>query len=267
MTEIIALSNQKGGVGKTTSTINIGTELSLLGHRVLIIDFDPQGSASSGVGVELDSSAGDLYDLFLGDAPLNEIIKATKIKRLDIAPASKDLVSIEVEIGKQQGRELILKSEIANLTTEYDYILIDCPPSSGLLTLNALGAANWVLVPLQAEYYALEGLSALMETINFTQKTFNTKLNILGVFITMYDARTRLSQQVYEESAEFFKEKMFKTKIPRNIKISESPSHALPIALYAPESKGAEAYQKLTEEMLNLMAKATGSSEKKAANF
>lgn len=264
MTYIIAVANQKGGVGKTTSTISIGAELAEAGYKTLIIDFDPQGSASSGLGVELEQGSKDLFDMFFDDVSLGDIIRPTPFKNLDIAPASKDLVSIEIEIGKTPGRELILKSEISMLKADYDYVLIDCPPSSGLLTLNALGAAKHVIIPLQAEYYALEGLSALMETITFVQKTFNPALQILGVFLTMYDSRTNLSAQVHDEAKSFFKEKMFKVKIPRNIRVSEAPSHGLPIGKYAPGSAGAESYHDLA---LELNARCYGNAKKKAANL
>ena len=249
MTQIIAIANQKGGVGKTTSTVNLGADLAILGYQVLIIDFDPQGSATSGLGIELEEGKKDLFDMFFQEANLASIIQKTNVRNLFIAPASSDLVSIEIELGKTPGRELILKSELDNVKNKYDFVLIDCPPSSGLLTLNALGAANKVLIPLQSEYYALEGLSALMKTIQFVQGTYNTKLEILGVFLTMYDARTNLSAQVWDEAKEFFKEKLFNTRIPRSIKLSESPSHGEPIAVYAPESSGAEAYRNLAREV------------------
>ncbi len=249
MTEIIAIANQKGGVGKTTSTVNLGADLAMLGFQVLVIDFDPQGSATSGLGVDLQEDVKDLFDMFFGEANLTSIILKTKIPNLSIAPASSDLVSIEIELGKTPGRELILKTELDSIKSRYDYILIDCPPSSGLLTLNALGAANKVLIPLQSEYYALEGLSALIKTINFVQGTYNTKLEILGVFLTMYDARTNLSAQVWEEAKNHFGDKVFLTRIPRNIKLSEAPSHGEPIAIYAPESNGAEAYRSLAKEV------------------
>lgn len=249
MSFIIAVANQKGGVGKTTSTVSLGAELAMMGYKTLIVDFDPQGSATSGLGVDLSSVGKDLFDMFFEDVSLSEILQDTEVANLKIAPASKDLVSIEIELGKTPGRELILKSELEMLSDEYEFVLIDCPPSSGLLTLNALGAANEVLVPLQAEYYALEGLTALMETIRFVQSTFNPTLDILGVFLTMYDSRTNLSAQVMQEAKGFFKEKLFETKIPRNVRLSECPSHGLPICLYAPESSGAEAYHDLAVEI------------------
>lgn len=250
MPNIIAIANQKGGVGKTTSTINLAAELAKSGPPTLIIDFDPQGSATSGLGIELIEEGKDLFDMFFDDVSLSSIIKETATNNLYIAPASKDLVSIEIELGKTPGRELILKSEISILPQSFEYILIDCPPSSGLLTLNALGAANHVLIPLQAEYYALEGLSALMDTINFVESTFNPDLSLLGVFLTMYDTRTNLSEQVWQEASGYFKKKVFKSKIPRNVRLSECPSHGIPICEYAPASSGAKAYKALAKEIV-----------------
>lgn len=249
MTFVIAVANQKGGVGKTTSSVSLSAELSLIGYKTLLIDFDPQGSATSGLGLSPLAEGEDLFDMFFNNISLKEIVRPTAIENLFVAPASKDLVSIEVEIGKAPGRELILKSEINMLGGEYDFVIIDCPPSSGLLTLNALGASNYVLIPLQAEYYALEGLTALMETIKFVQGTFNTNLDILGVFLTMYDSRNNLSSQVLEETKNYFGEKLFSTKIPRNVRLSECPSFGQPICVYAPESSGAEAYHNLALEI------------------
>lgn len=246
---VIAVANQKGGVGKTTSSISVSADLALHGRKVLLVDFDPQGSASSGLGIEPAPQGHDIYDMFFGKASLSEIIRPSQIEGLFVAPASRDLVSLEIELGKAPGRELILKSELNLLRTGYDYVIIDCPPSSGLLTLNALGACDSVLIPLQAEYYALEGLSALMHTIEFVKHTFNPAVKILGVFMTMYDVRTNLSVQVESEAQSFFKELMFEAKVPRNIKLSESPSHGLPICLYDPLSAGAKAYHALTVEI------------------
>lgn len=249
MAKIIAIANQKGGVGKTTSAVSLSSELALQGKRVLLIDFDPQGSATSGLGVQALEEGGDLFDMFFGRVSLANTIQPTKIKNLSIAPSSRDLIGVEIELGKAAGRELILKSGLNLLRTSYDYVFIDCPPSSGLLSLNALGAADGILIPLQAEYYALEGLSALMNTIEFVKQTFNPNLAIMGVFMTMYDSRTNLSTQVEGEARKYFGELLFESKIPRNIKISESPSHGLPICLYDKDSAGAKAYARLADEL------------------
>lgn len=256
MTKIIAISNQKGGVGKTTSATSLSAELALAGKKTLLVDFDPQGNATSGLGVEFREEGSDLYDMFFDRIPLSDIIRKSAIEGLDVAPASKDLVGIEIELGKTPGRELILKSEIELLDGAYEIVLIDCPPSSGLLTLNALGAASDVIVPLQAEYYALEGISGLISTIEFVRQTFNPRLNLLGVFLTMFDARTNLAQQVASEARNYFGDVMFRSVIPRNIRLSESPSHGLPISQYAPDSAGAIAYKNLAEELLSRMVEA-----------
>lgn len=250
---IISVANQKGGVGKTTTAVSLSAELADAGYRVLMVDFDPQASATSGLGVERITDGADLYDVFFSRASLGDIIKSSNIERLHVVPASRDLVSVELELGKAPGRELVLKTELNALKHSYDIVLIDCPPSSGLLTLNALGASTYVLIPLQAEYYALEGLSQLVETIDFVKATFNPNLELLGLFVTMYDSRTSLSQQVEMEARNVFHEKVFNSKIPRSIKLSESPSHALPINRYAPGTPGAVAYQQLSKEILTKM--------------
>ena len=249
MKNIISVSNQKGGVGKTTSAVSLASEMAKMGRSVLLIDLDPQASASSGLGVELQPEGEDLYDVFFGNISISKIIKQCLIKNLDVVPGSKDLVSLELEMGKTQGRELILQTELSLLKKQYDYIYIDCPPSSGLLTLNALGASDYILIPLQAEYYALEGISGLMNTVNFVKQTFNPKLELLGVFLTMYDYRTKLSSLVEEEARKFFKDLVFKTIIPRNIRLSECPSYSQPICVYDPKSIGAKAYHELATEI------------------
>lgn len=248
---VFAVSNQKGGVGKTTSCISLSSQLALWGKKVLLIDFDPQGNATSGLGIEMAEEGKDLYDVFFDRVPLSEVLRQSDIEGLTVAPSSRDLIGVEVELGNMRGRELILRSGLKLLKESYDYIFIDCPPSSGLLTLNALGAATGVLVPLQAEYYALEGISALMDTVSFVAKTFNPKIELFGVFVTMYDSRTNLSPQVKAEAQNYFNELMFQSVVPRSVKLSECPSHGLPICLYDPSSPGARAYAELATEIEN----------------
>ena len=250
MSHVIAVANQKGGVGKTTSSVSIGAQLSLFGFKILLIDLDPQASASSGLGVAQLPEGKDLYDMFFGRVPLSDVVQKSVVEGLDVVPASRDLIGLETELGKAAGRELILRSQINLLHKSYDAVIIDCPPSSGLLTLNALGAAEWILVPLQAEYYALEGISQLMNTVSFVTQTFNPPLSVLGVFLTMFDGRTNLSLDVEREAKSFFSDKMFETRIPRNVRISEAPSHGLPIGMYDPISAGAKAYRELSAEIM-----------------
>jgi len=267
MAHIVAIANQKGGVGKTTSAVSLSSQLALLGFKVLLLDFDPQASATSGLGLEKLPEGADLYDAFFGRIPFRDTVVPSSIPNLWVIPGSHDLVSLELEIGKAPGRELILRNAFKEIQDAFDVILIDCPPSSGLLTLNALGSAQHVLVPLQAEYYSLEGLTGLLNTISFVQQTFNPALGILGIFLTMYDARTNLSVQVLQEAERHFADKVFRSKIPRNIRLSESPSHGLPICSYDPQSAGAKAYLALAGELierLNLNSKGEEGSERAA---
>lgn len=264
MTHILAIANQKGGVGKTTSAVSLSAQLALLGFKVLLLDFDPQASATSGIGVQKLPEGGDLYDAFFGRVPFKDVIVPSPINNLWVVPGSHDLVSLELEIGKSPGRELILRSAVRDIQDSFDVIVIDCPPSSGLLTLNALGTAQSVLVPLQAEYYSLEGLSGLLNTISFVQQTFNPSLKLLGVFLTMYDSRTRLSLQVREEAEKHFGDRLFRARIPRNIRLSECPSHGMPICTYDPGSIGAKSYLALAGELIERLEPNKDSNERAA---
>ena len=264
MAQVIALANQKGGVGKTTSAVSLSAQLALLGFRVLLLDFDPQASATSGLGIQKHPEGGDLYDAFFGKVPFRDIIVPSSIPNLSVVPGSHDLVSLELEIGRAPGRELILRSAMTDIQADFDLVLIDCPPSSGLLTLNALGCAQSVIVPLQAEYYSLEGLSGLLNTISFVQQTFNPTLQLLGVFLTMFDSRTNLSMQVHQEAERHFADKLFRARIPRNIKLSECPSHGLPICKYDPQSAGAKSYLALAGELIERLGLNKADSEQAA---
>ena len=250
MPTTISISNQKGGVGKTTSAVNVSAYLASKGYKTLLIDLDPQASATSGIGFPKSSDTLDLYDVFIGNTTAKKLVKETSIKNLYLIPSSPDMISLEVEIGKKPARELILKSELTAFAGDFDAVVIDCPPSSGLLTLNALGASDYILIPLQAEYFALEGISALMNTLEFVKQTFNPTIEVLGVFLTMFDGRTNLASQVESEVFAYYGKKMFKTKVPRNIKLSEAPSHGLSIFQYDKNSAGAKAYQELCEEII-----------------
>lgn len=255
MSFAISIANQKGGVGKTTSSVSLAAEFAASGLKTLLLDLDPQGSAGSGLRIDPLPEGADLYDFFFGRVSLKETIKASAFGNLFVVPSSRDLVGLEIELGKKPARELILKSELDTVRSQFDIIVIDCPPSSGLLTLNALGASEYVLVPLQAEYYALEGISALMHTIEFVRHTFNPKLEVLGVFLTMYDGRTNLATQVHSEIFAYFGKRLLETRIPRNVKLSECPSHGLPIRKYDPSSAGAKAYNALAIEISKRLTK------------
>lgn len=250
MTEVISLANQKGGVGKTTTAVNLGANLSTLGKRVLLIDADAQGNATSGVGIEKAKINHDVYDVLVNEAPIDDVVLKSNNDGLDIVPATIQLAGAEIELTPQMARETRLKAAIEAVSDRYDYILIDCPPSLGLITINAFTASDTLLIPVQSEYYALEGLSQLLNTIKLVQKHFNPSLEIEGVLLTMFDSRTKLSNQVASEVKGFFKEKVYNTFIPRNIRLSEAPSYGMPIIDYDPKSKGSEVYMELTKEVL-----------------
>lgn len=250
MKKIIVVANQKGGVGKTTTSVNLSSALALLGNKVLVIDIDPQGNATSGLGVEKNNLNSTLCDLFTGEFNLHSILVGTDQTGLWVAPSNNDLIGVEIELYNKVGREQILRNEIQKLESHFDYVILDCPPSLGLLTVNALVAAESILVPLQCEYYALEGISALMETITLARTQLNPNLELEGVLLTMFDGRTNLARQVAMEAKNYFGDKVFNTVIPRNIKLSESPSFGKPIFLYDSESLGAKAYKNLALELL-----------------
>lgn len=250
MGKIIAIVNQKGGVGKTTTAINLGAALAQSGKMVLLIDTDPQVNATSGVGVDVEKIESSLYDLYTGQKPILEVLYPTSIANLHLLPGSSDLSGIEVEMLNAEGRETKLKNILTAVNEAYDFILIDCPPSLGLLTVNALVAAERVIVPVQCEYYALEGLSRLMKTLEIIKKEINPNLDVEGILLTMHDVRTRLSGEVEKETRKFFGDKVYKTLISRDVRVSEAPSYGQPISIYADKSKGAEAYKKLAKELV-----------------
>jgi chromosome partitioning protein len=248
MTKIVALANQKGGVGKTTTAINLGASVAACERRVLLVDLDPQANATSGIGV-IDANP-SMYDVLIENMPLREIIRPTEIPTLHLAPSSPDLVGAEVELRDAIGREYYLKRVLEPIAADYDYILVDSPPSLGLLTVNGLTASNSVLVPLQAEYFALEGVTQLLATIDRVKSAVNPSLEIEGIVLTMYDERINLARQVAEEVRNHFGEKVYKTVIPRNVRLSEAPSFGKPIILYDIRSRGSEAYVSLAREFI-----------------
>ena len=251
MAKVIALANQKGGVGKTTTAINTGAYLAELGKRVLLLDIDPQGNAGSGLGVSVMNLQKTVYQVLLGEISADEAILKTAIPNLWLLPANIDLSGLEVDLLDVKNRDYILKEIINKIKINYDYVLIDCPPSLGLLTLNALCAADRVLIPLQCEYFALEGLTQLLRVVRLVQQDLNPTLAFEGVLLTMYDSRTRLSAQVVQDVKTHFKEQVFEVIIPRNVKLSEAPSFGEPIGVYEPLSAGAIAYKKLAKEMVS----------------
>ncbi|MFB5663514.1 ParA family protein [Alteribacillus sp. HJP-4] len=250
MAKIIAVANQKGGVGKTTTSVNISACLAYIGKKVLLVDIDPQGNATSGAGIEKGDVDECVYNLLVEDTDISQVIRPSSVDNLDVVPATIQLSGAEIELVPTISREVRLKKALSNVDKDYDYMIIDCPPSLGLLTINALTASDSVLIPVQCEYYALEGLSQLLNTVRLVQKHLNTHLSIEGVVLTMLDARTNLGIQVIEEVKKYFRDKVFETIIPRNVRLGEAPSHGLPIILYDAKSRGAEVYLDLAKEVV-----------------
>lgn len=251
MPRVYAIANQKGGVGKTTTAVNLGGYLARMGHNVLLVDMDPQGNASSGLGVDIRSLTRSVYQLLIGELSASEILRPSTVKNLSLLPATTDLAGIEPDLLQVEGREYVLKKALEQIAGRFDTVLIDCPPNLGILTLNALSFADRVLIPLQTEYFALEGLTQLLEAISRVQKNFNPSLTLDGVVLTMYDARTSMSQQVVEDVRQHFLDRVYQTIIPRNVKLSEAPSFGQFIGEYAPDSTGASAYEQLAREVAN----------------
>ena len=250
MAKIISFSNQKGGVGKTSTCVNMAAGIALRGKKVLLIDIDPQGNATTGLGLSKGELERSVYNVLVDDIPIKEAITRTTIENLDILPSNIDLAGAEVELVYLPEREKRLANALRQIITVYDYVMIDCPPSLGLLTINALSASDSVIIPIQSEYYAMEGLSQLLNSIKLVNKHLNPELKIYGVVITMYDGRALISKQINAEIHKFFGKKMFDTVIPRNIRVSEAPSHGRPVMLHDPRSSGAKAYQALADEFL-----------------
>ncbi|MCE5195082.1 MAG: AAA family ATPase [Nitrospiraceae bacterium] len=251
MNRVIAIANQKGGVGKTTTAINLAASLALAGKDILVIDTDPQGNSTSGLGIAKDSISKTLYDVFAQRCPMTDAITETRMEHLSVIPSTVDLLGVEIELVGKEEREFILSKLVNTLKERYPYIIIDCPPSLGLLTLNALVASDSVLIPVQCEYYALEGLSHLTNTIRLVRNSFNPALDIEGIVLTMFDSRNTLAHQVGEEVRKHFGSKVYNTVIPRNVALSEAPSHGKPVLLYDVRSKGAQSYLSLAKEILN----------------
>ena len=250
LAKVIAVANQKGGVGKTTTAVNLSACLAYRGKKTLLIDADPQGNATSGLGFEKNTVSHSIYDAIINSTEIEKCILATEVENLDLCPANIQLAGAEVELVSLISRETRLKIAVDDVREKYDYILIDCPPSLGLLTLNSLAAADTILVPIQCEFYALEGLSQLMSTVKVVQKHLNTRLDVEGVVLTMFDARTNLSSQVVDEVKKYFSKKVYRTIIPRNVRLSEAPSFGQPIIIFDSKSKGSECYLSLADEVI-----------------
>ena len=263
MARVIALSNQKGGVGKTTSAVNIASSIAAAEKKVLLIDLDPQGNACSGVGIYPKDINQNMYHVLVDEEPLQNVILQTEMKFLNLAPSDQDLVGAEIELVSVIGRETRLKEAIDKVSDHYDFIFIDCPPALGILTVNALTCADSVIIPLQCEYYAMEGLSQLLKTLKLIQKRLNTNLEIEGVLLTMYDKRNNLSSQVEQEVRQVLGDKVFDTVIPRNVKLSEAPSHGKPVILYDIGSTGANAYMELAQKLIEKYSNNTQKSDAK----
>ncbi len=252
MGKIIAIANQKGGVAKTTTAVNLSAWIAIMGRRVLLVDIDPQGNATSGLGLAKDSLESTIYDVLINGFSIRETIVESPVENLFVLPSRIELAGAEIEMVGVKGREYMLRNALSEVKDEYDMIIIDCPPSLGLLTINALAAASSVLIPIQCEYYALEGVGQLMKTINLVQEQVNQDLKIEGVLLTMFDGRTNLSIQVVDEVKRHFRNKVYSSIIPRNVRLSEAPSHGKPVMVYDHRSKGAEVYQNLAKEVLDI---------------